>query len=762
MYNFRISKYGVKLLKMLCMCLVVSIPLLSQAVTTRPKIIGVYASNLSTGVSGIFSSIGDAANVVCQGAWVTGIDHIDGNNIYCKIIIDPKNPATEPIYQGTFPTVDACPGSPQYWAHDDSRVCYDAPEKKPDCDCSGNPVRFGAKEKVQIETDYTSKQGLNFVRYYSSKKFLDGAEIIGLSWGHSYSKRLRTLKPHIYAIDDIDKPTHCRAYSWKGVSGNGGDWYPNEYPPLQDYPVYSTIITRPDGYGYYFASSDGGATWHADSDGKEQLFVLQYDYLGNITQWKLITAENEIEFYDKDGMLTSISYPSGYVQILTYRVGMLEKVTDSFGRELNFTYDDSKHLVAMVDPAGNKYTYTYQGANVLNSVTYPDGLRRIYYYNESLYMGAQLPDSKYLTGIADEISQGNIIRYGTYRYDNKGFPISTEHANGVDKYTFDYYNSSVTDPMGAVRTYSFETVSGRLMQSDITQPDGTGSVASSSTMHDANGNIAFARDFKRTLTVYNYDLTRNLEIRRVEASGTPQARTTTTSWHSTLRLPLQIAEPNRLTTFTYDATGNLLSKTIQATTDTTGSQGLSSTLSGMPRSWAFTYNSLGQVLTVTGPRIDVNDVTHYEYDASGNLITITNAAGHVTRLSNYDANGNVGTITDPNGASTSFTYTPRGWISSRTVSTAGNNETTNFEYDGAGDLIKVTMPDGSTLDYSFDDAHRMTGVSDKLGNSIVYTLDNIGNRISEKVKDMNGGLARQTSRVYDVLSRVKQQTGGVQ
>jgi YD repeat-containing protein len=35
----------------------------------------------------------------------------------------------------------------------------------------------------------------------------------------------------------------------------------------------------------------------------------------------------------------------------------------------------------------------------------------------------------------------------------------------------------------------------------------------------------------------------------------------------------------------------------------------------------------------------------------------------------------------------------------------------------------VTQPDGSHVDYGYDDAHRLTSVSDSLGNRIDYTLD---------------------------------------
>ncbi|MFC5474687.1 hypothetical protein [Paraherbaspirillum soli] len=50
----------------------------------------------------------------------------------------------------------------------------------------------------------------------------------------------------------------------------------------------------------------------------------------------------------------------------------------------------------------------------------------------------------------------------------------------------------------------------------------------------------------------------------------------------------------------------------------------------------------------------------------------------------------------------------------------------------------------------------------RLGNSIAYTPDSMGNRFSEQVKDPSGALARQTSRVIDALNRLKQITGAQQ
>jgi YD repeat-containing protein len=250
-----------------------------------------------------------------------------------------------------------------------------------------------------------------------------------------------------------------------------------------------------------------------------------------------------------------------------------------------------------------------------------------------------------------------------------------------------------------------------------------------------------------------------LETKRVEASGTAQARTITTQWHTTYRLPTAVAEPLKLTTYTYDSSGNLLTKTEQATTDTTGAAGFNAAVAGTARTWTYTYNGVGQVLTAVDP---LGNTTIYTYDTQGNLVSITNALNQTTTLSNYDANGRVGRIVDPNGATTDLAYAPRGWLTSKTVTAPGIAETTSYDYDGAGQLTKVTLPDGSYLAYTYDDAHRLTDVADGAGNHIHYTLDVRGNRTADEVRDPAGVLTRQISRVFDSLSRLQQITGGVQ
>ncbi len=194
----------------------------------------------------------------------------------------------------------------------------------------------------------------------------------------------------------------------------------------------------------------------------------------------------------------------------------------------------------------------------------------------------------------------------------------------------------------------------------------------------------------------------------------------------------------------------------QATTDTTGGAGFGATANGAPRIWTYTWNRHGQMLTANGPRTDVADVTTYEYYpdttanwTKGDLKTLTNALGQVWSFTQYDAAGRLLSMTDPNGVLTTQTWHPRGWLTSRTTAGA----TTSWSYYPTGLLQRQTLPDGRYDDYTWDDAHRLTDVTDALGNRTHYTLDAAGNVTQVDVTDAGNQLARQQRTEYDLLGR---------
>jgi RHS repeat-associated protein len=674
------------------------------------------------------------------------------------------------------PTVDGFPTVASHNPATFAAGCPTKPVERPkNCgggDCNGgggnlqgNPINIGIGNKYQVESDYQAPglSGLGFVRRYNSQEYfgtaLSPARALGWRWRSSFERSIK-----VYSTSTIT----------------------------------SAYVLRPDARVLWFTLTNG--QWQPDTDIADQLVGI-YDANNNLVGWKYIEAATEgVETYDATGKLLSIASRSGIMQTLAYSdgttganggyvldasgvatsttlpAGLLLRVTDSFGHMIGFGYDTKGRIVTMTDPASNVYHYAYDASGNLMSVTYPDNKIRTYKYNEAGPVPANHSFPNALTGILDENNQ----RFATFKYDTQGRAISSEHnlpgnvavekisityaTNGANNVT----SSTVTDALNATRTYSFTNVLGVVKNSGVAQScTNCGGNASKATTYDVNGNIASRTDFNGNKTTYAYDLARNLETSRTEgltSAGltTPQTRTITTTWHSTYRLPLSIAEPGRTTTYTYDTSGNVLTKTIADTALSTS------------RTWTYTYNSLGQILTSNGPRTDVSDITTYTYYTSasstsgsvhsiGDLATVTNALGHITSITNYDLNGRPLTITDANGIVTTLTYWPRGWLKTRTVNGA---QTTLYDYDGVGQLIKVTLPDGSFLSYTYDTAHRLTDIADGSltgglsGNKIHYTLDAMGNRTQEDTKDPSNTILKTRSRVFDALNRLQKDIGG--
>jgi len=201
-------------------------------------------------------------------------------------------------------------------------------------------------------------------------------------------------------------------------------------------------------------------------------------------------------------------------------------------------------------------------------------------------------------------------------------------------------------------------------------------------------------------------------------------------------------------------------RTEQATTDETGAADFSAATSGTPRTWRYTYTTYGRALTATDPNNRVTTTTYHadndpDLGKRGNIATITNAANHITAITDYNAHGQPTRIVDPNGVANVLTYDPRMRLTSRTV----GNEATIFGWDPRGLLESVNLANSASLTYTYDAAHRLTAINDHKGNRIDYTLDAMGNRTAEQMKDPSGTLVQNIARVIDALNRVQQVAG---
>lgn len=587
-----------------------------------------------------------------------------------------------------------------------------------------NPINAGTGGKAQVEAIY-SGSGIFPLRYrlhYTSRKAGSTYALAvgqGASWHHEYGRR---VMPDASGTASVAPGT--------------------------------VTVRRADGRQYLFTRQADGS-YLPDADIVERLTRLT-DATGVTTGWQVVAGGDETETYDTSGKLVQLRTRSGMLQTLSYDgTGRLATVTDAFGRAMTFAYDTQNRIVTLTPPDNGVITFAYDGAGNLAGVTWPDGKSRSYHYEDTRF-----PNN--LTGITDE----NGVRYATWAYDDQGRAISSEHAGGADRGTLSYGvgNTTVTDALGASRTISFTTILDVVRSTGQTQPGGAGCGPSASAInYDANGNVASRTDYNGVTTTYTYDLSRNLETQRVEAAGTPQARTIRTEWHASFRLPVRVSEPLKLTTYAYDAQGNRISRSEQATNDADGSAGFAAQPVGPARTWTLTYNSVGQVLTQDGPLPGMGDTTTITYHPAddpdlgkrGQVATITNALGHVIRFDAYDANGRPLSVRDPNGVVTTLSYDARGRLTSRRI----GDETTSYQYDGVGQLRKVSFADGSYLAYTYDGAHRLTEVADGQGNRITYTLDAAGNRLADEVRDPQGQLVQLRHRAFDILGRLAQETG---
>jgi YD repeat-containing protein len=138
----------------------------------------------------------------------------------------------------------------------------------------------------------------------------------------------------------------------------------------------------------------------------------------------------------------------------------------------------------------------------------------------------------------------------------------------------------------------------------------------------------------------------------------------------------------------------------------------------------YTYNPLGQRTSMT----DYTGTTYYGWDDLGRLTAITNGAGLVLSYE-YDLAGQETAIVYPGGERIQYTYDNAGRLS--TVTNVTHNLAFQYSYDPAtGQITKLTRPNGIETDYSYDGMGRLTNILHKTSTGLVaqygYTLDAMG------------------------------------
>jgi len=660
-------------------------------------------------------------------------------------------------------TVDGVYICPEQCQGDDAwnystKQCEAAPRNEKslgECDgescCLGNPISAGTGNKYQTETDIRLIS-LTFSRTYNSTELeLNGAPVstvMGAHWNHSFERYV--------VVDALDAN---KAY-----------------------------ITRPDGKIHVFVFS--GGQWLADADVFDQLAQLT-DPQGTPTGWRYTTTDNATEDYDTAGKLVSITDVRGNVQTLSYDGNSrLDRVNTTPGESLQFGYDTSNRISTVTDHAGRVWGYRYDANNNLEYVDNPDTTTKQYHYEDSRFPNA-------LTGITDERAMPG-ERYASFGYDSYGRAILSTHAGDAQKVTISYRDATgertVTNSLSQPSTYSTAVQLGVALVTGVSGPGcSTCDAGNSGFVYDAANNLIGRNDSAGATRFGNYDsrgqfgckvegvslsdATLNIGDCAFDPVASPDARRTDYTYHATLFNKITtIIEPSvfpgnsKTTTYSYDAFGNRISAVIDGYTRAgTAIIRTTSWQYGGDGSLECNAVPLHQLCRVDGPRVDETDITVYRYypnDSSlpvgtrSRLLEVEDANGVLIRSAiQYTATGKVLSESRPNDLTLDYTYYP-GNDRLQTLIESGNGSTrvTQWTYLATGEVETITTgfgtADATTLTFGYDNARRLTRITDGLGNYIEYTLDTEGNHTFEKTYDNTDALKKQLSQTFDIYNRL--------
>jgi RHS repeat-associated protein len=592
-----------------------------------------------------------------------------------------------------------------------------------DCGCVADPINVATGNVYEEVTDYETAgpNRLRFARYYNSFGFQADpnsfAIALGKNWRSNYDRYLQITntsgQPSSIAAERADGQVLTFALV-------NGVW-------VSDRDVNTTLTQS----GSVFTLRDGNDN------------VETYSNLGN-----------------GKGQLSSIVARGGYTQNLTYTsAGQLDHVTDMYGRVLKLTYQNGL-LQQVTTPDGLTLTYGY-GSSGLSGATL-DRLASVTYSTvpstslQYVYEDKNLPLA--LTGVIDE--NGN--RFSTWGYDDAtGRAISNQRAGGAGLTTISYDdttgNRTVTNALGQQSVYKFQTIQGAPKVVEIDRlATSTTAAATQLFTFDGNGYLASQTDWDGNLKTYiNNAFGRPTTI--AEAANTPDQRVTAISYDPTfISQPGVVTTPGLTTKYGYDANGNLKTKTE---TDTTGIAANFSPADATSRTWTYNWQN-AELASILGPRTDVTQLAQFGHDVSGALTSITDPLGHVTKIKQHTPGGYPQVAVDANGIETDFSYYPRMWLYQQTVVDAAGNHVTTHARDNAGQEIQTILPDGSAVTNSFDAAHRYTGATNLLGETLTLGLDALGNIKTTTVADAQGHTALQSANTYNALGQLTQHVEG--
>ena len=365
----------------------------------------------------------------------------------------------------------------------------------------------------------------------------------------------------------------------------------------------------------------------------------------------------------------------------------------------------------------------------------------------------------------------------TYTYDGVGNALTMTAGGNTTAYTYDRYGNvlTTTDPLGQVETFTYSDLGkpvSKTDRNDVTTTytyDGLGRLLSTSAdsqtvqqTYTLTGQIA-SESSPWQQTVYAYDaLGRCTTVTETElgAGGETYAKAytydladnrtgfiLTRSGATVQNVAYGYDALNRLSTvsengtlqatYTYDTNGNRASLTYANGAAETYAYNKANWITELENkqgsevisSFTYTYYASGSQRTETD---HTGKVTSYTYDGLNRLIEEAESDG-LTVTYTYDAAGNRSqmAVTGADNYTTEYAYDPNNRLLSETKTGNGVSQSTDYTYDGNGNTLTKTGPEG-TVTYTYNALNQLTGAATNDGTAS-YTYNAQGIRTGKQV-----------------------------
>lgn len=409
-----------------------------------------------------------------------------------------------------------------------------------------------------------------------------------------------------------------------------------------------------------------------------------YDPVGNVTEITKNGGRAYTYTYDNVGNLTSAKNPMNQVQNFTYdSMNRLTSETDLAGKATSYTYDLNGQLTSVKDKNNAVTAYTYDANGNVTSITDPENRKISYTYD--------------LLDRIINVTEGE-AQTAQYEYDSVG--NLTKYIDGNNKATTYTYNqlgemTSITDPLGKVKEFSYNV---NAMLDTVTNPDGS-TVNYDYDVLDELISKSYDNE-EDPQALYGYDL----DGKRISMDDV--AGTTGYEYDEVGRITAVNLSNGKKIKYSYDEYGNISKLTYP---DNTTVQ--------------YTYNELDQLTQIKDRQ---GKITKYDRDANGNITKVTRPNNTYSTIE-YDDMGNVIKVVNMGKnpyyniseelSAFAYTYDNSGFITGEVAKNGRRIETSQYEYDERGQLVKVSQT--VTENNKFVEETEM-----------VYTYDGAGNRLS--------------------------------